>query len=52
MSEELHNIQEQAHTAVKELLEQARLEAGGPFVVGCSSSEVTGPKSGLIPVWR
>lgn len=46
MSEELHNIQEQAHTAVKELLEQARLEAGDLFVVGCSSSEVTGHKIG------
>ena len=34
----------------KELLEQARLETGSLFVVGCSSSEVTGHKIGSIPI--
>ena len=46
MSEGFCNIQEQARTAAKELLEQARLETGSLFVVGCSSSEVTGHKIG------
>lgn len=46
MSGELRDIQEQARTAVTELLEQAALEAGDLFVVGCSSSEVAGHKIG------
>lgn len=44
--ETLSVIQEQSCTAVRELLEKAKLEAGDIFVVGCSSSEVTGHKIG------
>jgi uncharacterized protein (TIGR01440 family) len=39
-------IAAQAETAVKELLEVARLKENGLFVVGCSSSEIGGHKIG------
>ena len=35
-------IQAEARQAVEELLEQAKLEKGDVFVVGCSSSEIVG----------
>ena len=40
------NIKEQSALAVKELIEIAGLEKGDIFVVGCSTSEVTGSKIG------
>lgn len=43
MTEEL---KQQAETAVKELLEAAKLNKGDILVVGCSSSEVCGSKLG------
>ena len=39
-------ITQQAKTVVTELLEQAKLRTGNLFVVGCSSSEVSGSKIG------
>ena len=39
-------IAKQAETAVRELLEVARMKENGLFVVGCSSSEVGGHKIG------
>lgn len=39
-------IQQQAQTAVCELLAAAKLRSGDLFVVGCSSSEVGGEKIG------
>lgn len=40
------SIKEQSALAVKELIEIAGLEKGDIFVVGCSTSEVTGSKIG------
>jgi len=37
-----NNIREESRKAVTELLEKAQLEKGDIFVVGCSSSEVSG----------
>ena len=42
----LFEIEAQAAAAVGELLEEANLERGSLFVVGCSSSEVTGGRIG------
>ena len=42
----LHDIEVQARTAVTELLDAAKLQEGDLFVVGCSSSEVTGGRIG------
>ncbi len=42
----LNEIQNAALTAVKELVEVAKLEKGDIFVVGCSSSEMLGEKIG------
>jgi uncharacterized protein (TIGR01440 family) len=39
-------IAQEAETAVRELLEVARMKENGLFVVGCSSSEVAGHKIG------
>lgn len=43
---DLHEIENQARQAVTELLEAARLSAGDIFVVGCSSSEISGGRIG------
>ena len=42
----LQTISQQAHTAACQLLEAAKLAEGDIFVVGCSSSEVTGARIG------
>ena len=42
----MSDIKTQAQTAVKELIEAAKLKKGDLFVVGCSSSEVIGEKIG------
>ena len=39
-------IEEQARTAVSELLEKAHLKKGDIFIVGCSTSEVLGERIG------
>ena len=46
MELELHEIENQARQAVTELLEAAHLSPGDLFVVGCSSSEITGGRIG------
>ena len=46
MEKELKEIEQQAYTATKELLEVAKLQKGQLLVVGCSSSEVSGAKIG------
>ncbi len=43
---ELNELTAQARRATEELLEAAHLEAGDIFVVGCSSSEITGGRIG------
>lgn len=43
---DLQEIGKQAEQAVKELLEIAKPAKGGIFVIGCSSSEITGGKIG------
>ena len=48
-SPELSRITEQSRTAVTEICGAAHLKAGGPFVVGSSSSEVLGEKIGTHP---
>ena len=40
--EQLEEIKEQARDAVLEILEQAKLEKGDIFLIGCSTSEVAG----------
>ena len=40
----LEELTEQAKLAVEQVLDAAKLERGGLFVVGCSSSEVCGSK--------
>ena len=40
------NFTEQAKAAVRELIEEAKLQAGDLLVVGCSSSEILGQKIG------
>lgn len=42
----LQEIKNQAETAVRELLDAAKLKAGDIFVVGCSSSEIVGGQIG------
>ena len=42
----LKEIQNNAATAIKELVEEAKLKAGDLLVVGCSSSEIVGGKIG------
>lgn len=44
----LCDVQEAAGEALRQLLQQAKLEAGDILVVGCSSSEVTGEKIGTF----
>ncbi|MCI9476414.1 TIGR01440 family protein [Anaerovoracaceae bacterium 41-7] len=39
-------IREQAASAVKELLEAAKLQKGDIFIIGCSSSEIKGERIG------
>lgn len=46
MGMELDKLTGQARRAVEELLDQAKLERGDLFVVGCSSSEITGGRIG------
>lgn len=46
MELDLCEVQAQACTAVRELLEAAGLRRGDLFVVGCSSSEITGGRIG------
>lgn len=42
----MENIKQQASTAVRELLDVAKLRRGDVLVVGCSSSEVVGARIG------
>ncbi len=42
----MDNLKNQAAQAIKEILAQANVKAGGLFVVGCSSSEIVGGKIG------
>jgi uncharacterized protein (TIGR01440 family) len=42
----MENIKQQASTAVRELLDVAKLRRGDVLVVGCSSSEVVGERIG------
>lgn len=42
MTEDMTIISEEAYKAAKELIEEAKLEEGTLFVVGCSTSEVAG----------
>lgn len=42
----MSNLKNEAQTAVKELIEVAKLKQGDVLVVGCSSSEVCGEKIG------
>lgn len=44
----LQEVQEAAEKALRQLLKQAKLEAGDIVVVGCSSSEVAGEKIGTF----
>ncbi len=46
----LTRIREEAHLAVSELVERAGLRAGDIFVVGCSTSEVTGHTIGKASI--
>ena len=46
MNETMETLTAQARQAVEELLEAAKLERGGLFVVGCSSSEIVGGRIG------
>ena len=46
MELDLHAVRAQARQAAEELLETARLNRGDLFVVGCSSSEITGGQIG------
>ena len=48
MTEEMTIIGEEAYRAAKELLENAKLEEGHLFVVGCSTSEVGGVTIGTF----
>lgn len=43
---DLKELQEQAATATREVLDVSRLQGGDLFVVGCSTSEVLGEKIG------
>lgn len=43
---DLEEIEQQAARAVEQVLEQAKLKVGDLFVVGCSSSEVSGQRIG------
>ena len=43
---DLNQITKQAKAAAAELLEEAKLQSGDLFVVGCSSSEITGGQIG------
>ena len=43
---ELKDIELQTKEAVLEVLEQAKLQMGDVFVIGCSTSEVGGEKIG------
>lgn len=44
----LHDVQEAAGEALRQLLQQAKLEKGDILVVGCSSSEVVGERIGTF----
>ena len=46
MTDALTNIREEAYIATKKFLEEAKLEEGALFVVGCSTSEVNGATIG------
>ena len=46
MTDDLTGIKEEAHIATKKFLEEAKLEQGALFVVGCSTSEVGGATIG------
>ena len=48
MTEEMSIIGSEAYNAAKEILDAARLEVGGLFVVGCSTSEVAGAGIGTF----
>lgn len=48
MTEEMTRIGEEAYRAAKEILEEAKLEKGQLFVVGCSTSEVGGASIGTF----
>ena len=46
MTDDLTGIKEEAYIATKKFLEEAKLEQGALFVVGCSTSEVGGATIG------
>ena len=48
MTEEMTIIGEEAYRAAKELLAEANLKEGQLFVVGCSTSEVSGARIGTF----
>lgn len=48
MTEEMTIIAQEAYTAVKELLQVAKVESGDILVVGCSTSEVAGAGIGTF----
>ena len=43
---DINEIKKQCEVAVSELIEKAKLKSGDIFVVGCSTSEITGAKIG------
>lgn len=46
MSQEMEKIGKESYEAAKEILEKANLKEGDLFVVGCSTSEISGQKIG------
>ena len=48
MTEEMSIISSEAYNAAREILEIAKLEEGDLFVVGCSTSEVSGANIGTF----
>lgn len=49
MTQDMTIIGEEAYRAAKELLEIAKPEPGSLFVVGCSTSEISGADIGTLP---
>lgn len=52
LASDLNEIRNDAQTAAQELLAVANLKPGQIVVVGCSSSEISGKKIDLLPVWK
>lgn len=46
MSQEIKEVARESYEAAKEILQEAGLKAGDIFVVGCSTSEISGEKIG------